>query len=49
MDKSFVSRFTNDLSMTETKPTNGLLRDRLNSTDQKTDNLTNNRRIETHQ
>ena len=28
--------------MTETKPTNGLLTDRLNSTDQKTDNLTNN-------
>ena len=35
--------------MTETKPTNGLLTDRLNGTDQKTDNLTNNRRIETHQ
>ena len=29
--------------MTETKPTNGLLTDRLNSKDQKTDNLTNNR------
>ena len=28
---------------------NGLLTDRLNSTDQKTDNLTNNRWIETHQ
>ena len=35
--------------MTETKPTNGLLTDRLNSTDRKTDNLANNRRIETHQ
>ena len=35
--------------MTETKPTNGLLTHRLNNTDQKTDNLTNNRRIETHQ
>ena len=35
--------------MTETKPTNGLLTDRLNSTDQKTDNLTNNRRIKMHQ
>ena len=35
--------------MTETKPTNGLLTDRLNSKDKKTDNLTNNRRIETHQ
>ena len=35
--------------MTETKPTNGLLTDRLNSKDKKPDNLTNNRRIETHQ
>ena len=35
--------------MTETKPTNGLLTDRLNSKDQKTDNLTYNRGIETHQ
>ena len=37
------------LSMTETKPTNGLLTDLLNNTDQKTDNLTYNKRIETHQ
>ena len=35
--------------MTDMKLTNGLLTDRPNSTDQKTDNLTNNRRIETHQ
>ena len=33
----------------ETKPTNGLLTDRFNSKDQKTDNSTNNRRLETHQ
>ena len=35
--------------MTETKLANGLLTDRLNSKDQKTDNLTNNRRIKMHQ
>ena len=41
-----MSTTTADLSMTETKPTNGLLTDRLNSNDQKNDNLTNNRQIE---
>ena len=43
---------TNDLSTTETKPTNELLTDRLNLTDNgqtKPTYLTNNRRIETHQ
>ena len=48
-DVNNYRRLTNCLSMTETKPTNGLLTDRLNSKDQKTDNFTNNRRIETHQ
>ena len=36
-DVNNYQRLTNDLSMTGTKPTNGLLTDRLNNTDRKTD------------